>query len=390
MRYLGIALVFHAAVLCGQTIDTGSLGTVTDSSGAAMPGVEVTVSHPATGGKHVLTTGATGAYEVRYLLPGEYVIEARAQGFRVLRRTGIVLQIGQQARVELSMELGQLAETVEVRANTPLLQTENATLGAVVSSERMVNLPLNGRNFAQLATLTPGVTVLTQFNGLFSRVSANGARDIAMQVNLDGVSVVNNRQNWVGMFPSLDALQEFKVQSSNYTAEYGGNAGANVQVQLKSGTNQFHGTAFEFLRNHAMDARGYFRPEPFEKDQLRRNQFGGVLSGPLQRDRTFFMFSYEGIRSNQQRPQTGVVLTPEMRRGDFSGVTQRVTDPLAANAPFPGNIIPADSPGAAYGSGFSSTAFATAKIALFAPIPRARATTASVVNSGARTNRRSA
>ncbi|MDX1984463.1 MAG: TonB-dependent receptor [Bryobacteraceae bacterium] len=333
-------LLITSMMLCSQTIDTGLLGTVTDSSGAAMPGVAVTVTHPATGAKHALTTNASGTYEVRYLVPGEYVIEAKAEGFRALRRSGIVLQISQQARVDLTLEIGQVAETVEVRGAAPLLQTENATLGAVVSSERMVNLPLNGRNFAQLATLTPGVTVLTQFNGLFSRVSANGARDIAMQVSLDGVSVVNNRQNWVGMFPSLDAMQEFKVQSSNYTAEYGGNAGANVQVQLKSGANQFHGTAFEFLRNHAMDARGYFRPRPFEKDQLRRNQFGGVLSGPIQRDKTFFMFSYEGIRSNQQRPQSGVVLTPEMRRGDFSGVTQRITDPLAANAPFAGNVIP--------------------------------------------------
>lgn len=336
-----LTLVFiSASFVSAQTIDTGILGTVRDPSGAAVVGAEVTVTNVATGVHHSSKSSTDGSYQVRYLTPGDYAVEVRAAGFRTIRRTGVALQLSQQARVDVALELGQLAETVEVSAAASLLQTENAVLGAVVGSERIVNLPLNGRNFAQLAALTPGVTVMTQFGGLFSRVSANGARDIAMQVSFDGVSVVNNRQNWVGMFPSLDALQEFKVQSSNYTAEYGGNAGANVQVQLKSGSNQFHGTAFEFLRNHALDARGYFRPEPLEKDQLRRNQFGGVFSGPIQRDKTFFMVSYEGIRSNQQRPATGVVLTPEMRRGDFSGISQRITDPLANNAPFSSNIIP--------------------------------------------------
>lgn len=334
---LGVAC---ACLLSAQTIDTGILGTVRDPSAAAVAGAEVTATNVATGVQQTTKTSSDGAYQMRYLAPGDYAVEVRAAGFRTVRRSGLALQLSQQARVDFSLDLGQLTETVEVSAAASLLQTENAVLGAVVGSERIVNLPLNGRNFAQLATLTPGVTVLTQFNGLFSRVSANGARDIAMQVSFDGVSVVNNRQNWVGMFPSLDALQEFKVQSSNYTAEYGGNAGANVQVQLKSGSNRFHGTAFEFLRNHALDARGYFRPEPLEKDQLRRNQFGGVFSGPIQRDKTFFMLSYEGIRSAQQRPGTGVVLTPEMRRGDFSGVTQRITDPLANNTPFPNNVIP--------------------------------------------------
>jgi hypothetical protein len=328
-----------AITLWPQTIDTGILGTVRDSSGGVIAGATVLVSQPATGTRHSLTTSAEGAYEIRYLLPGEHQVEVQASGFRPVRRSGVVLQIGQQARLDFVLEVGEVTETVEVTAAAPLLQTENAVLGAVVASERIVNLPLNGRNFAQLAALTPGVTVLTQLNGLFSRVSANGARDIAMQVSLDGVSVVNNRQNWVGMFPSLDALQEFKVQSSNYTAEYGGNAGANVTVQLKSGTNRFHGTAFEFLRNEALDARGYFRPRPLEKDRLRRNQFGGVFSGPIQRDRMFFMASYEGIRSDQQRPGTGVVFTPAMRRGDFSAVSARLTDPLDGTL-FPGNVIP--------------------------------------------------
>ena len=176
-----------------------------------------------------------------------------------------------------------MQQTVEVSASAPLLQTENATLGEVVTQERIVNLPLNGRSFTQLAALTPGVRVAdpSQFTASTdgSRIIANGARDIWMQVNLDGVTLVNNRSNYVTLYPSIDALQEFKVQSGNYSAEYGGNAGANINLQLRSGTNQWHGSAFEFLRNNAFDARGYFRPSPLPQDVLRRNQFGAVVLG---------------------------------------------------------------------------------------------------------------
>src|SRR2546430_8574993 len=168
-------------------------------------------------------------------------------------------------------------------------QTENATLGGVVAHERVVNLPLNGRNFLQLSNLTPGVVVREESNAERTRVMANGARDVWMQVNINGITAVNNRHNFVNFYPSIDAIQEFKVQSGNYSAEYGGNAGANINVQLRSGTNQFHGAAFEFLRNNALDARGFFRPRPLPKDILHRNQFGAVLAGPVRKDKTFFM-----------------------------------------------------------------------------------------------------
>ena len=162
-----------------------------------------------------------------------------------------------------------------------------------------------------------------------------------MQVNIGGITAVNNRANFVNFYPSVDAIQEFKVQSANYSAEYGGNAGANINMQLRSGTNRFHGTVFNFLRNDNLDARGYFRPEPLPKDVLRRNQFGAVISGPVIRDKTFFMASYEGVRSAIERAGTAVVLTPEMRRGDFSAVSGTITDPLSGT-PFPGNMIPAN------------------------------------------------
>ena len=174
-----------------------------------------------------------------------------------------------------------------------------------------------------------------------SRIIANGARDSWMQVNIDGITMVNNRSNYVTLYPIIDALLEFKVQSGNYTAEYGGNAGANVNLQLRSGTNQFHGSFWEFFRNNALDARGYFRPAPFPKDILRRNQFGTVVSGPIRRDKTFFLVAYEGIRSAQESAASNIVLTAAQRSGDFSASSTPVIDP-STGAPFPGNKIPAN------------------------------------------------
>ena len=208
-----------------------------------------------------------------------------------------------------------------------------------MATERIVNLPLNGRNFLQLASLTPGVQVSEESNAQRTRVIANGSRDIWMQVNINGITAVNNRHNFVNFYPSIDAIQEFKVQTGNYSAEYGGNAGANINLQLRSGTNQFHGSVFEFLRNDKLDARGYFRPAPLPKDVLRRNQFGTVVSGPVIRDRTFFMAGYEGMRYGIERAGTAIVMTPAQRLGDFSSTSGVITDPLTGN-PFPGNIIP--------------------------------------------------
>ena len=267
----------------------------------------------------------------------------RAQGFRAARASSVVVQINQQARLDFSLQVGEVQETVEVTSTAPLLNTETATLGEVIASERIVNLPLNGRTFTQLAALTPGVRVSeanlfsTSTGG--SRIIANGARDSWEQVNIDGITIVNNRSNYINLYPSIDALAEFKVQSGNYSAEYGGNAGPNVNLQLRSGTNQFHGSLFEFLRNDKLDARGYFRPQPFPKDMLRRNQFGAVVSGPIRRDKTFFMVDYEAARASRESAGTNIVLTPAQRQGDFSATSTIIRDPFT-NQPFPGNIIP--------------------------------------------------
>lgn len=331
-------LLFLAGLASGQTIDTGILGVVKDPPGAVIAGAVVTITQPATGFTRSVTTAPNGSYEVRYLQPGEYNLEVTMSGFKTDRHSGIVLQISQLARIDVTLQLGEVKETVEVSSAAPVLQTENAVLGEVVARERIVNLPLNGRNFLQLSTLTPGVVVREESNGERTRVIANGARDIWMQVNINGVTAVNNRANFVNFYPSVDAIQEFKVQSSNYSAEYGGNAGANINMQLRAGTNQFHGSLFNFTRNDNFDARGYFRPQPLPKDILRRNQFGAVVAGRIIRDRTFFMVGYEGMRSAIERAGTATVPTAAQRAGDYTGAAP-VIDPLTG-PPFPDNRIP--------------------------------------------------
>jgi hypothetical protein len=316
-----------------QSADTGILGTVVDASGAVIPGSEITITRAATGVAQSVVSGPNGTFEVRYLLPGEYTVQATLSGFRV-ERTTVTLRVGQMARLSFTLQVGNVGEIVDVEAQGLLLETQSGVTGNVVTAETLVNLPLAGRNFVNLGNLTAGVVAS---GGNFR---ASGARSMYQQVSFDGVSALNNRGNNLFMFPSVDAVEEFKVQATNYTAEYGGHAGANVQLQLKSGSNGFHGSAFEYLRNDAFDARNFFAPPPTPKPELERNQFGGVVGGPVRRGKTFFMGSYEGVRETRQTVAQTNVLTAEMRRGDFSGMSGVVIrDPLT-NVPFENNIIP--------------------------------------------------
>jgi outer membrane receptor protein involved in Fe transport len=338
-----VFLLVSGSISHAQTVDTAILGSVTDPGQAALPNATVTIIQPSTGLSRTVTTSSEGYYEQRYLVPGSYTVEVKANGFRTERRTGIEVQIGQQARIDFSLQVGTVQQTLEVQSAVPLLQTENATLGGVVGSERIQSLPLNGRKFNDLAILTPGVQIYNPDNHSSStdgsEIGGNGGRLIWGQVNVDGITMVNNRHNYVNLYPSMDAIQEFKVQTGNYTAEYGGNAGTNVNIQIKSGTNQFHGNLFEFLRNDAFDARNYFSPSPLPQNILKQNQFGGTLGGPIFKDKTFFFLSYEGLRSISEAPGTAIVLTPAQRNGNFSASSTPVIDPLSGT-PFPNNIIP--------------------------------------------------
>jgi hypothetical protein len=330
---VAVLLCLCAALLFGQAVDTGILGTVTDPSGAVIVGAGVTITQPTTGTVHNVQTNLSGIYEVRYLLPGEWVVEVRMAGFQSQKSAPITLQVGQLARMDFALQVGEVTQEVVVTAQGVLLETQSGVVGDVVTSEKIVNLPLNGRSFVALGNLTPGVIAS---GGAFR---ADGSRSMYQQISFDGVTAVRNREYSVRMFPNIDAVQEFKVQSSNYSAEYGGHAGANVQLQLRNGTNELHGAAFDYLRNDILDARAYFSPAPNPKPELRRNQFGGVVTGPIKRDRIFFMGSYEGLRQRQQSQATTSVFTQAMRNGDFTGFGT-ITDPMNNNAPFSNSTIP--------------------------------------------------
>lgn len=362
------------SVLCGGALlaqtATQILGLVSDSSGAVVAGAKVTAKHIRTGDVRTTTSNDTGNYIFPLLAIGEYELTCTSPGFKSELRTGITLQLQQQARFDFTLSVGQQVETVEVKASSVLLRTEDATLGSVVEHKRIVELPLNGRNFAQLATLMPGVNFGASRMGLngqgtiasvlampgqIAGISANGQRDANQNITLDGVVAVDSHHSAMLFSPSIEAIEEFKIQSAVYSAEFGMNSGAQANLAIKSGANAFHGTAFEFLRNDTFDARGFFLPASQQKNKLRRNQFGGVFSGPIIKDRTFFLGNYEGRRERRGSPSATAVPTLAMRNGDFSEILMpgnrwypadpnptlnRAIRGVGSTLPLPGNLIP--------------------------------------------------
>jgi len=375
-----LVLLLSLSHALAQTTSTSILGTVRDTSGAVISTAKVTVIAVRTGIKRTELTSNTGDYNFPLLDPGEYQVTVEVPGFKTETRSNITLELNQKARIDFSLSVGAQSERVEVSAEVALLQTDEASLGQVVTTRRIEELPLNGRNLAGLAVLQPGVQFGPRmgFDGLTGggggvpipgasiAIVANGQREVNQHATLDGVTVTEARVNTVPFTPSIEAVQEFKVQSGSYSAEYGTNSGAQVTIALKSGTNQFHGTAFNFLRNDKLDAESYFQNyfnSPGQarrpKDNLRQNQYGGVFSGPVWipgvyngRDRTFFMFDYE-VRKRRQPGGIGTALVPSeaFRNGDLSALLDRrdangnalpsiqVVDPLTGT-PIPGNIIP--------------------------------------------------
>lgn len=331
-----------------QTVDTAITGTVLDNSGAAISGAAIVVSSPATGIERKTVTTSTGEYSVTYLTPGTYDLTVSAASFEAYHQKGIVLQINQSAKVNVTLTAGTAEQTVEVQAAQPLLQTEDSSLGVVVGTKSSENLPLNGRKFDDLAVLSPGITVYDPNNHSSSTdgsaISAYGDQITWSQVNVDGVTMVNNRHAYVNAYPSVDAIQEFSILTGNAEAEYGGGAGPVTNIQLKSGSNEWHGDLFEFFRNTALDARNYFIAAPNPKQVLKQNQFGATLGGPIIKDRSFFFISYEGLRSVQQSAGLTDVLTPAEENGDFSALlpATQLVSPFTGQ-PYTNNQIPVNS-----------------------------------------------
>src|SRR6185369_2580859 len=303
------AFAVFSCLLFGQG-GTGSItGSVTDTSGAVVPGVVVTATNQGNGFKRETTVTSAGEYSLGGLQPGVYTVTAGEKQFKTFSMKDIKLEVDQVARIEVRLEVGNVTEVVEVTSQTALLQTEQSSVGAVVDQQKIVDFPLNGRNFVQLGLLLPGVnegdggTANGSGNVPGGGISIAGLRPEQNSFLLDGTINTDQYQNILVVRPSVDAIQEFKIQTSSYSAEFGKGAGGQINLVTRSGTNQLHGTLFEFNRNRAVQARNLFDRNPAFRDSngrflappFNQNQFGLTLGGPVVvprgyngKDKTFF------------------------------------------------------------------------------------------------------
>ncbi|MEZ5400914.1 MAG: TonB-dependent receptor [Bryobacteraceae bacterium] len=355
MRFAILAfLAVLGTVNCfGQAITAKIVGTVSDSSGAAIGDAAVTIRNVDTNLTRSTSTNANGNYEFSFVPAAPYTLVVEKSGFQKSEVSQFRLSVDQVARIDVALQVGQVTETVEVQAAAIGLQTEDATVGTVIDSQKVVELPLNGRSFVQLALLTPGVNPGTPGSITVRRrrgsvgqdvgMSANGARDTQNRFYYDGVEAMDLDSYSFSFSPSVEAIQEFKVQSSTYSSEVGGAPGGQVNLTTKGGTNQFRGTAWAFNRNDAFAALAPFQPytSSAAPPRLNRNQFGANLGGPILRDRTFGFFNWEsGRQVAGSFGGTAFVAPSNYRTGDFSGSSAIIYDPQT-NQPFPGNRIPA-------------------------------------------------
>ncbi len=343
-------LVLPAERAAAQFERAEIVGVVQDSTGGVLAGVTITAQNIATGIGFKATTDDMGNYVIPALRVGEYTVTAELVGFKKAMRTGVILQVNQRVRVDFKLDLGEIAETVEVEASAPLLEADTSSRGQVIDTRQITDLPLNGRSYDQLALLSVGVT--RRSNLTEGAVNINGNRIFQNNYLLDGIdnNVVANNTRGETQFvqPSVDAVQEFKVQTSAYSAEFGRGAGGVVNVSLKSGTNEIHGSVYEFLRNEKLDAKNFFDPADEPIPPFKRNQFGFTIGGPIKRDRAFYFGDYEGLRIRQAQTFVSTVPNPARLTAtgyDFSGKRQ-VFDPATTvsgrRQPFPNNFIPID------------------------------------------------
>jgi len=339
---VALSLVLALAAATPALAQTGQInGLITDNSGAVVPGATVRASEAATGLSRETVTGLDGRYIFTSLRPTTYDITAELTGFRTSQRKGVLLQANENLTMNFAIEVGAIAESVTVAGQSPTVDVTSSTLSEVVDSKRIVELPLNGRDAAKLSTLVAGMVLqqVDQESGKTIpgalRLSTNGTESRQVSFRLDGTSHTDPYFQQNQPFPFPDALQEFSIQTSNYSAAQGNSAGAVVNAVTRSGTNDFHGGTFGYLRDRTFNARNFFSPE---KDFLKRRQYGGFLGGPVQHSKTFFFAGWQGTDlQNVGTTKTATVPTAEQRAGNFGSVTVR--DPLTGQ-PFPNNQIP--------------------------------------------------
>ena len=348
-----------AAVSSAQTITGTITGTVSDASGAVVPNVKITATNEGTGVQTTATANRAGIYSLPFLPVGQYTVTAEGAGFKKSVLGPFPVEVNQVVRMDVSLVVGAVAETVEVTAVAPPLQTETTQTGQTLGTKRLTDMPLNGRNIVSAMLLIPGavqtnpssVNTASRFSG---RAFVNGNREQTNNFLLDGVDVNDSMDNRIGYTPSVDALQEVQVMTGNGSSEFGNSAGAVVNMTLKSGSNDFHGSLFHFFRNDNLDANSFFANQntALPKDKQRRtfqqNMYGGTLGGRIIRDKLFFFGNYEGTQRRESGPALASVAPADWRRGDLSRLPQAINDPATCQVvggtrtcqPFAGKQIP--------------------------------------------------
>ncbi|HXB74034.1 MAG TPA: TonB-dependent receptor [Candidatus Acidoferrales bacterium] len=350
--FLAISAVLSiAATGYGQSVRGTILGTVTDTSGAVIPGAKITARQTATGLTRTEVSNADGEFSIPQLPVGQYALIVEQANFKKSERTGIELRVDDKLRVDVVLAVGQVTETVAVEATAPVIQTDSATVGNVVDNKKVTELPLNGRSFLQLGLLVPGANQgvkgsQNQTQG--GSITVNGAREQANNFLLDGMDNNDLAINQYAVLISTEAMQEFKVQASTYSAEFGRSPGAQVNIATKAGTNAIHGVLYEYFRNNDLDAKNFFdRPGPIPG--YKRNQYGTSVGGPIKKNKTFYFGNFEGARVRQGITKVATEPTAAMKNGDFSALSTLIYDPASLHTvngvlvrdPFAGNIIPA-------------------------------------------------
>jgi hypothetical protein len=377
VRVWVLSIVLFTLPLTAQTFYGSLIGTVTDATSAAVPQANVTLTNLGTAERRTMTTDASGTYQFVNLVPGQYKVEIEKTGFRRYAREPITIEVQSAVRIDVAMQVGDVTQVVEVAAQTPLLQTENATLGQVVDGRKVLEAPLNGRNIFALVSLVPGVdpggqsgTTPTGANPFaWANFRVNGGQSNEHASYVDGAPVNVTYINLTSLVPTQDAIAEFRVETNDMGPEFGRSAGGAIALTTKSGTNQFHGTLYEFLRNKVLNGNTFFNNKAgIPRPAFTQNQYGGSVGGPVQKDKTFFFFGYEGFKLRQGASYTYTVPTDAQRAGNFTDVRNSagnvltIYDPLttcgrfgspacATNAsgaelitrtPFAGNMIPSN------------------------------------------------
>ena len=343
-----------AGSLDAQVLYGSIVGNVRDGSGGVLPGATVVITHTETKARRETVSDAAGAYRFSTVQPGTYTVVVTMTGFQTFTRNEVPVTLNTVARVDASLGIGQLQENVTVSAETPLLQTDRAEVREELRSRELQDLPVTvGRNYQELFATLPGFTPPADAHSVPSNPSraltfnVNGASNQGNNTRIDGVSSTNVwLPHVVAYVPALESIDTVNVVTNNFDAEQGLAGGAAISVQIKSGTNQIRGSAFEYHFNEKMRAKNYFTPAGTNQGKWLDNQFGATLGGPLRQNRLFYFVSYEGTRQDRQVPNTMSVPTLAVRNGDFSATGATIHDPFTGNpdgtgrTPFPNNVIP--------------------------------------------------